>query len=300
VAREPIVAVHGGAGNVTRARIGDERAEVGLDAIRDSLRVASEILGRGGSAVDAVVAAVEVLEDCEELNAGRGAALTEAGSVELSAAVADGRTRGFGAVAGVTRPRHPVDLARRVMEDGRHVLMFGPAADELAATWGLQLEEPAFFVTERRRRVGDAAESAGGTVGAVALDRDGHLAAATSTGGVAGQRPGRVGDSPIPGAGTWADDMTCAVSATGDGELFLRVAFAHEVHARMQYQRDTLEDGCAHALGEVSALGGTGGCVAVDSRGNVALPCTTEAMFRGWIRPGDEPHTGLDAAIPTA
>ena len=186
------------------------------------------------------------------------------------------------------------------MEDGRHVLMFGPAADEAAATWGLALEVPEYFVTERRRRAVDAAESMGGTVGAVALDRDGHLAAATSTGGITGQRPGRVGDSPIPGAGTWADDTTCAVSGTGDGELFLRVAFAHEVHARMRYQAEALEDACAHALGEVSALGGTGGCVAVDGAGNVALPCTTPAMFRGWGRPGEEPHTALDAATPTA
>jgi len=300
VAREPIVALHGGAGNVTRARIGGARAEIGLGAIRDGLRVAGEILDDGGSALQAVVAAVAVLEDCEELNAGRGAALTDAGTVELSAAVADGRARGFGAVAGVTRPRHPVELARRVMEDGRHVLIFGPAADELAAAWGLQLDDPEYFVTERRRLAVEAAESARGTVGAVALDRDGHLAAATSTGGVTGQRPGRVGDSPIPGAGTWADDTTCAVSATGDGELFLRVAFAHEVHARVRYQAEALEDACVHALGEVSALGGTGGCVAVDAAGNVALPFTTPAMFRGWCRPGEEAHIALDATTPTA
>ena len=139
-----------------------------------------------------------------------------------------------------------------------------------------------------------------GTINCVALNEKGEMSGVTTTSGLSWKIPGRVGDSPIPGAGTWADDMTCAVSATGDGELFLRVAFAHEVHARMRYQRDTLEDGCAYALGEVSALGGTGGCVAVDSRGNVALPCTTEAMFRGWNRPGDEPHTGLDAARPTA
>ena len=294
MAGRAIVAVHGGAGNTPRSAIGDARADAGLEAVEESLRVASKILGEG-SALDAVVAAVRVLEDCEELNAGRGAALTEDGTVELSAAVADGSTRGFGAVAGVTRPRNPVELARLILEERRHVLVIGEAADELAERWGLEIVDSSYFVTERQRR----AVEPSGTVGAVALDDRGHLAAATSTGGVRGQRRGRVGDSPIPGAGTWADDSTSAVSATGDGEFFLRTAFAHDVHARMRYQGVPLEDACTHALAEVAALGGKGGCVAVDSAGNLALPFTSAAMFRGWCRPGETPRTGLDAATPT-
>jgi isoaspartyl peptidase/L-asparaginase-like protein (Ntn-hydrolase superfamily) len=288
---EPILLVHGGAGAGTRGRIGSERAEAGLAALRLSLRAGTALLSEGRSALDAAVAAVRVLEDAEELNAGRGAALTEEGSAELSAAVADGATRRFGGAAVARGPRNPVELARRVLEDGRHVLMAGPAADELARRWGLRLEQPEYFVTERQRQALDAASS--GTVGAVALDERGHVAAATSTGGIGGQRAGRVGDSPIPGAGTWADDGTCAVSATGEGEAFLRAAFAHEVHALIRHAGAPIRDACEAALGEVAALGATGGCVAVDRTGAAAMPFTSEAMFRGWSRLS-EPHVGLD------
>ena len=288
-----ILVVHGGAGSGTRARIGAVRADAGLAAVAAGLREGSAVLSDGGSALDAVVAAVAVLEDAEELNAGRGAALTDTGTAELSAAVADGATRRFGGVAVLRSPRHPVELARRVLEEGRHVLMAGPSADELAAGWRLPLEDPAFFVTERQRRATEDAASEG-TVGAVALDDAGHLAAATSTGGITGQRPGRVGDSPIPGAGTWADDRTCAVSATGDGELFLRTAYAHQVHARILFGGQDLRSACAAALKDVASLSGTGGCVAVDRAGAAAMPFTTSAMFRGWIRPGGEPSIGLE------
>ena len=277
--------------------MGEARAEAALAAIRAALGSATEVLRDEGSALDAVTVAVSVLEDAEELNAGKGAVLTEQGTVELSAAVADATRRAAGAVALVTRARNPVQLARRVLEDGRHVLVAGPAADELAAAWGLPLAPPDYFVTDRRRRA-LARHRQGldgvGTVGAVARDSRGHLASATSTGGVMGAHPGRVGDSPILGAGTWADDRTCALSATGDGEAFLRASFAHEVHARLRYTDDDLDAACAAALAEVSALGGTGGCVAVDAAGNVALPFNAVAMVRGWCIPGGPLHTGID------
>ncbi len=276
----PVIAAHGGAGDGPAT---GARARAATAAVERALRAGSAVLADRGPALDAVVAAVAVLEDDDALNAGRGAVLTSAGTVELSACVMDGATRGAGAIAVVTSPRHPVEAARRVLEDGRHVLFAGPAADALAGEWGLPVEPNAYFVTPARQR------ELTGTVGAAALDRDGHLAAATSTGGVRGQHPGRVGDTPIVGAGTWADDRTCAVSATGDGDVFLRTSFSHDVHARVRYTGAGLVAACAAALDEVASLGGRGGCVAVDREGNVAMPFNTTVMFRGWCAPGRPP-----------
>lgn len=222
-----------------------------------------------------MVAAVRVLEDNEEFNAGRGSVLTAAGTVEMDAAVADGRTRRVGAVAAVAGVRNPVDLARAVLDDGTTVVVVGEGASAWADRLGLAREPPEYFVTERRRR-------ALGTVGAVARDSLGHLAAATSTGGVTGKVPGRVGDSPIPGAGTWADDSTCAVSATGNGEAILLAALAHEVDARLRLAGAGLDDACGAALAAVESRGGRAGCVALTADGRLAMPFTTEGMFRGW------------------
>ncbi len=292
----PIVAVHGGAG-ASFARRDDPVALGGVAALGEALRRAAGILGAGKNALDAVVEAVRVLEDAEELNAGRGAALTEDGTAECSAAVADGARRGHGAVALTTTVRNPVELAYRILAEGRHVLMAGPAADALAESFGLARVAPEYFLTPRRLaalgRGGSGNHEPRGTVGAVARDSAGHLAAATSTGGITAQRAGRVGDSPIPGAGTFADDTTCAVSATGDGEAFLRAGFAHEVHARLAYTGATLAEACAAALASVAALGGSGGCAALDAEGRVVLAFTTPAMFRGWCVPGGEPVAGV-------
>lgn len=255
------------------------------EGLAASLRAGREILSGGGSALDAVVAAVCILEDHPEFNAGRGASLTADGTVEMDAAVADGAARRTGAVAAIRYVRHPVAAARAVLDDGRHVLLAGAAAGEFARRAGLRLEPEVWFVTERRQRELAAAEASsdgGGTVGAVARDHSGHLAAATSTGGRSGQAPGRVGDSPVIGAGTWADDATCAVSATGHGESFLRAAFAHEVDALVRLTGCTLEAACQQALEVVAGLGGRGGCIALDRRGRLAMPFTTEAMDRGW------------------
>ncbi|MEW6474832.1 MAG: isoaspartyl peptidase/L-asparaginase [Actinomycetota bacterium] len=295
-----VLAIHGGAGPAPadEADGGAARWPGQADGLATALRAGLAVLAAGGPALEAVVAAVAVLEDDDQWNAGRGSALTSAGTVEMDAAVADGRRRRLGAVACVTGVRHPVEAARAVMEDGRHVLLAGPGAEAFARSRGLAFEAPGWFITERRQRdlarrlgspsvpSGQTPAESGGTVGAVARDRDGHLAAATSTGGRTGQLPGRVGDSPVPGAGTWADDATCAVSATGIGEAFLRAAFAHEVDARLRLEGVDLAAACQEALAAVHAAGGDGGCIAVAPEGLPLLPFTTALMHRGWAEVG--------------
>jgi beta-aspartyl-peptidase (threonine type) len=284
-----VLAIHGGAGPAPpdEAHGGAARwpGQAGLGA---ALRAGLAVLADGASALEAVIAAVMVLEDDEHWNAGRGSALTAAGTVEMDAAVADGRDRRIGGVACVTGVRHPVLAARAVMDDGRHVLLSGPGAEAFARDAGLAFEQPEWFVIERRRQAlaNWLAAAGGGTVGAVARDRAGHLAAATSTGGRNGQLPGRIGDSPIPGAGTWADDAGCAVSATGIGEAFLRAAFAHEVDARIRLEGVDLATACQEALAAVTAAGGNGGCIAVTGEGPPVMPFTTELMHRGWAEVG--------------
>lgn len=287
------MAVHGGAANAPLATISPDRAGRGLDALRASLLVAHQALQGGATALDAAIAAVRVLEDAEDLNAGRGAARTSAGTVELDAAVCDGATRAAGAVAAVSRTRHPVDAAKAVLDDGHHVFLAGPAADAFALACGLEEVDPSWFVTERQRRAIGRPEEEKGTVGAVVRDARGHLAAATSTGGMSGQRPGRVGDSPVLGAGTWADDATAAISATGTGEAFLRAVFGHRVHMLM-LAGASLSSACDDALAEVQRFAGFGGCVAVTTSGPPVLPFTGTAMFRGWIDGRGEPSVGLE------
>jgi beta-aspartyl-peptidase (threonine type) len=290
-----VVAVHGGAGDLRRRVIGDERTETGLDAIARALRAGADALAGGVAALDAVVLVVRIMEDEAEFNAGRGSALTEDGIAELDAAVMDGATRRAGAVAALRTVRHPVDAARAVLDDGRHALLVGNGAERFAREQGLETVHESWFVTERQRAaLRTARQTAGGTVGAVALDTSGHLAAATSTGGVTGQRAGRVGDSPIIGAGTWADDRTVAVSGTGHGEAFLRTAFAHDVHARMSLTAAPLGAACDAAIAELRAIGARGGCVAVDRRGNVVMPFSTLTMLRGWTSPGGPVMVGVE------
>jgi beta-aspartyl-peptidase (threonine type) len=290
-----VIAVHGGAGDLRRRVIGDERTETLLDAVTRALRTGAEALAGGVAALDAVVLVVRIMEDEAELNAGRGSALTEDGIAELDAAVMDGVTRRAGAVAAVRTVRHPVDAARAVLDDGRHALLVGNGAERFARERGLETVHESWFVTERQRAaLRTARQVAGGTVGAVALDLSGHLAAATSTGGMVGQRAGRVGDSPIVGAGTWADDRTVAVSGTGDGEAFLRTAFAHAVHARMSLTAAPLDAACDAAIAELRAIGARGGCVAVDGRGNVVMPFSTLTMLRGWTSPRGPVMVGVE------
>ena len=278
-------------------------------ALEQGLRV----LARRGSAIDAVVAAVGVLEDSQVFNAGRGAVLRRDGSVCMDASVMFGQARQAGAVSLVRTPRNPVQLARAVLDRGREVLLAGPDADRLAIELGLATEPPEYFVTDYRARqlarlvdrsrmeldhdvsdgrgrIREDGPEEGQTVGAVALDAHGHLAAATSTGGMTNAEVGRVGDSPILGAGTWASDETCAVSATGAGEFFIRSAFAHDVHARLAWAGVNLDTATRQALDEVVRLGGHGGCVAIDREGNVAAPFTTLAMPRAYQLRSGERH----------
>lgn len=278
------VAIHGGAGGLSET----EPALLGAmrHALSAALDSADAVLTSDGSALDAVVAAVQELETAECFNAGRGAALRADGSARLDASLVCGATGRAGAVTGVRRVRHPIRLAQRLLEAEGAVLLAGEGADRRAAELLEELEAPDYFVTPRRelqlqgararRRV--ELDHDGNTVGAVALDSRGNLAAATSTGGMTNAHPARVGDSPIVGAGTWARNESCAVSATGTGEAFLRSCFAHDVHARQLFAQCELERAAREALAEVQRLGGEGGCVAVDAAGNLVAPFVTRAM----------------------
>ncbi len=294
-----VLAVHGGAGVIERGSLTPEREAAYRAALEAALRAGFDVIARGGSALDAVTAALAPMEDAPLFNAGKGAVFTSDGTVELDASVMDGATLGAGAVAGVTTIKNPVRAARLVLEQSPHVLLAGSGAEAFARQHGLEEVENGYFHTEGRRealrRVQERERSESGssdpeawqmtgTVGAVALDRAGHLAAATSTGGMTNKRFGRVGDSPIIGAGTYADDRTCAVSATGHGEYFIRLAVAHDLSARMMYLGETVGE-AAHAVihARLTGLGGTGGVIALDADGTVAMPFNTPGMFRGTI-----------------
>lgn len=281
----PVVVVHGGAGAFGPELA--ERAEEYRDALLGALIAGATALDDGGGAVDAVRAAVMAMEEFPLFNAGYGSTLCEDGSVELSASAMRGSDRAAGAVAVVRRTWHPV-AAATAMLDEPEVLLAGERADAFAAMCGLEQRDPSQFVTERqRRRLAARQAGDGGTVGAVCLDADGLLAAATSTGGLQGQRPGRVGDSPLIGAGTWADRRV-AVSCTGQGEAFVRVGAARLVASLVEHGRD-LEDAGRAVLDEVGQCGGDGGLIAVDADGRVSWPFSTDAMPRGSLRLGEAP-----------
>lgn len=276
------LAIHGGAGTLTRTDRTPARQAQCRAALIRALDAGAEVLAMHGSSLDAVTAAVVVLEDCGLFNAGRGATPNSAGAHELDASLMDGRTLKAGAVAGVRRIRNPVLAALAVMRQTRHVLLVGAGAEGLKK---LERVPESYFVRKARQRHG--------TVGAVALDASGDLAAATSTGGTTGKLPGRAGDSPIIGAGTYADNQTCAVSGTGLGEMFMRAVLAHDVAARMRYKRETLARAAAAALRKVAALGGDGGLVAVDRRGRIAMPFNSEGMYRACIARGGRRYVGI-------
>jgi L-asparaginase / beta-aspartyl-peptidase len=292
-----VIVVHGGAG-VWRKELTPEREKASRDGIAEALRAAESILKTNGSSLDAVEAAVRVLEDSPMFNAGKGAVLNNEGEAELDASIMEGAKRRAGAVAAVRRIKNPISAARLVMEKSPHVLLTGDGAEKFAKEQGTKLVSPSYFITPFRKeqlkrvqaqakqqpRASIDAYDAIGTVGAVALDTSGNLAAATSTGGMVNKRFGRVGDSPIIGAGTYADNATCAVSGTGHGEFFIRAAVGHNTAALMKYKGLNLADAANGALREVANLGGTGGLIALDRAGNVAMPFNTEGMFRGVLR----------------
>lgn len=287
--------IHGGAGSERIAHGGPAHERSAREGLHEALEAGSAILGRGGSALDAVEAAARSLEENPCFNAGRGSVLTEHGEVELDAAMMDGRTRRAGAAAGLKTTRAPISLARRLLDHGPHVFLSGEGADRFAAAAGLEQVDNGFFITPERRRQLDEALAAGkaadpikyGTIGAVAVDSNGHVAAATSTGGITAKQWGRVGDSPLIGAGNYADDRACAVSATGSGEYFIRAVAAHEVAARMRLCGETLQQAIDAVLADIAALGGRGGLIAVAPDGGWAWGFTTPAMYRGVAGPGE-------------
>jgi len=285
------IAIHGGAGVINRAALSAEAEQPYRDDLARALDAGYAVLADGGSSMDAAIVAVKILEDSPLFNAGRGAVFNSEGVNELDASVMDGATLRAGAVAGVRHIRNPIDLARMVMERSSHVLLAGAGAEEFALEHGVELVPRSWFHTERRwqqleqARRGERLSAAEigyyGTVGAVALDAAGNLAAATSTGGMTNKRWGRVGDSPIIGAGTYADNGSCAVSATGSGEFFIRGVIAHEVSALMKYRGLTVAEAAREAIqGRLAGLGGDGGVIVVDKDGNIAMEFNTEGMFR--------------------
>src|SRR6186713_2452775 len=275
------IAVHGGAGALSRRDTSAEQEQAYRVGLSEALDAGYAMLERGAASLDAAIAAVCVLEDNPLFNAGRGAVLNRDGVAELDASVMDGRTLGAGAVTGLKHVKNPIELARLVMDESPHVMLVGEGAEDFARTQGVEMVPNEYFRTPARqqqlqRLLGGVVTrenelAAFGTVGAVALDIHGNLAAATSTGGMTGKRWGRVGDSPVIGAGTYANNASCAVSATGHGEYFIRSVVAHDICAQMEYLKVPLADAVGNVLGKMKALGGNGGVIAIDVRGNVVL-----------------------------
>ena len=301
------MAIHGGAGALPRTQFSREREEEYRQSLAQALEAGRELLEQGGSALNAVEAAVTLLEDNPLFNAGRGAVLCSDGSVELDAAIMSGTDLRAGAVAGIRHIRNPIQLARRLLEKSAHVFLVGAGAESFAQEYGFERVENGYFITPYRSQQlqaiqrphptamasADPAAAASldepplGTVGAVARDIHGHLAAATSTGGMAGKRPGRVGDSPVIGAGTYADDRSCAVSTTGHGEWFLRTVQAYDIVARVAYGGFSLRDAVNEAITQrLTRLGATGGLIAVNRSGEIVMQYNTPAMFRASVRSG--------------
>lgn len=303
----PTLVIHGGAGTIQREALSAERESAIRADLDRALAAGQKVLDAGGAALDAVTAAIVVLEDSPNFNAGKGAVFNAEGVNELDSAVMDGHRQRAGAVAGVHRIRNPVLLARAVMEQSPHVMLVGDGAEAFARSIGISLVDPAYFRTEERwQQLQDARKRSSarlplprsyyfGTVGAVALDSGGHIAAATSTGGMTNKRWGRVGDAPIIGAGTWAD-AGCGVSATGWGEFFIRLNVAHDICARVAYRGDALKTAAdAVVLQRLPELGGDGGVIALDAKGNIAMPFNTKGMYRAWLDADGQRHTAIFA-----
>ncbi len=319
----PVVVIHGGAGTLSRSVISPQQEAAYHAALLDILTPAQQLLANGGSALDAVTLAVEHLENCPLFNAGHGSVFTHDETHELDASIMDGANLRAGAVACVSRIRHPIHAARAVMEHSSHVLFVAAGAESFAEAMGMEMVAPAYFSTDARREQLKRALAANatlldhdgaalsarntdspatpldesrkfGTVGAVALDAHGNLAAATSTGGMTNKMAGRVGDTPLIGAGNYADNRTAAVSCTGTGEMFMRTVAAYDVCARMAYGGQSLEQ-ATHALvmDSLPAINGSGGLIAVDAKGNVCLPFNSEGMYRGFARVGETPYTAI-------
>jgi beta-aspartyl-peptidase (threonine type) len=302
---KPVLVIHGGAGVIAKDLTPERRAGVEA-ALRDALTQGYAVLTRGGTSLDAVSRAVVVLEDSPYFNAGKGAVFSHDGKNELDASIMDGATRKAGSIAGVHRVKNPVLLARAVMEQSPHVMLTGDGAETFAQSIGIELVDPSYFRTEERwQQLQNALKKEAqasvdtdrtrhyGTVGAVALDKTGKLAAATSTGGMTNKRWGRVGDAPIIGAGTYANAQ-CAVSATGWGEFYIRTVAAHSICARVAWKNEKIDKAAkAVVLEDVPSLGGDGGVIALDAKGNYSTPFNTDGMYRGWVDRDGKVHVAM-------
>ncbi|HEX8776104.1 MAG TPA: isoaspartyl peptidase/L-asparaginase [Pyrinomonadaceae bacterium] len=318
-ARPPIgFAIHGGAGTILKQDLTPEMEQAYRVKLREAVLAGYDILKNGGSSLNAVEAAIRIMEDSPLFNAGKGSVLTSAGTVEMDASIMDGKTLKAGAVAGLKHIKNPISLARLVMEQSSHVLLIGDGAEAFAKEKGIEQVPQDYFITDRRlkelerekekvkkqaappkqtnRESGLAPpdERKYGTVGAVALDKEGNLAAGTSTGGKTNKRIGRVGDSPIVGAGNYANNRTCAVSGTGDGEYFIRLLIAYDISALMEYKGMAVEAATrAVVMEKLKALGGEGGVIAIDKNGNVAMSFNTPGMYRAYIAADGKPVVGI-------
>jgi len=305
---EYAMVIHGGAGTLRRADMTAEKDSMYRSALDSALTIGEQILQSGGSAADAVEQTINYLENVPLFNAGKGAVFTAAGQHELDASFMDGATLNAGAVGGVTNVKHPITAARAVMENSEHVFLSGPGAEEFALEQGLETVPNSYFFTQHRYDALQEAQAAEaevdsertsmlsppfpdhkfGTVGCVALDKEGNIVAGTSTGGMTNKKYGRIGDSPIIGAGTYANNATCGVSCTGHGEFFIRYAVAYDVHAYMAYAKKTLADATeAVVMEKLVDAGGSGGLIALDKYGNISMTYNTEGMYRGYVKPGE-------------
>jgi L-asparaginase / beta-aspartyl-peptidase len=310
--RKYAIAVHGGAGTILKSRMTPENEEAHNIGIEEALIIAEEVLILGGTALDAVEAAVKSLEDNPLFNAGRGAVFTHEGKNELDASIMDGRNLMAGAVSGVSNIKNPVSLARLIMENTDHVLLCGVGAEQFARKMNVEFMPDAYFFTQHRydqflkvyktdevqldhtEGSEDLPNPYIGTAGAVAIDRDGNLAAATSTGGMTNKKFGRAGDSPIIGAGTYANNNTCAISCTGHGEFFIRAVVAFDVHCLMEYKNMSLKEAADYVIHKkLVEFGGEGGLIAIDKNGNVHMPFNSDGMYRGYKIEGEDCCMGI-------
>ena len=277
------IAIHGGAGTITRENMTAEKELAYRFKLAEALNTGYTILKNGGTSLDAVEVTIRVMEDSELFNAGKGAVFTNAGTNELDASIMDGSNLMAGAVAGVKTVKNPISAARKVMEETWHVMLSGDGADKFAQEQNLEVVDPIYFYTQRRwDSLKKTQAKKHGTVGCVALDKHGNLAAGTSTGGLTNKQWGRIGDSPIIGAGTYANNQTCAVSGTGQGEYFIRGNVAYDISAMMEYENTTVGEAARQVIGKLSERGGEGGVIAMDSNGIISMPFNTAGMYRGF------------------
>ncbi len=294
--------IHGGAGVMSKKSMTAELQKEYISVLDHALQVGDSVLKSGGDCMDAVVKTIMVMEDSPLFNAGKGAVFTHEGTVELDASLMEGKTLGAGAVAGITDIRNPILLARTVMEKSEHVLLTGKGASQFAVEQGFKLVPNSYFYTDKRyqqlqellkkERVSGTNDKHG-TVGCVALDRDGNIAAGTSTGGMTNKKYGRIGDSPIIGAGTYANNATGGFSCTGHGEYYIRLGFARDISAMMEYQKLDIQKACQAEISKLTQLGGTGGVIGLDKSGNIAMEFNTSGMFRGFIKSNGEKQIGI-------